>query len=147
MVPLGATGATLRKARVCDKKGAFMFISLGKWFGLFFFQTNSSDLLCSHYEEESCLLRLLTSVLCRFFSFLLPRETSPPTREKSQKWATLLPLGYSREGDGRNGSLYVVIYKLTVVAAMLGMKTLHAIRALLHESHCLSWLRGDFSFI
>lgn len=85
MVPLGATGATLRKACVCDKKGAFMFISLGKWFGLFFFQTNSSDLLCSHYEEESCLHRLLTSVLCRFFSFLLPRETSPPTREKLQK--------------------------------------------------------------
>lgn len=146
MVPLGATGATFRKACVCDKKGAFMFISLGKWFGLFF-QTNSSDLLCSHYEEESCLLGLLTSVHCRFFSFLLPRETYPPTRGKSQKWATLLPIGYSREGDARNGSLYVAIYKLTVVAAMLGMKTLHAIRALLHESYCLSWLRGDFSFI
>lgn len=34
MVPLGAT---FRKACLCDKKGVFMFISLGKWFGLFFF--------------------------------------------------------------------------------------------------------------
>lgn len=142
----GHRGHIQKSLRVWQKRCIYVYF-IGKVVWSFFFQRNSSDLLCSHYEEESCLLGLLTSVHCRFFSFLLPRETYPPTRGKSQKWATLLPIGYSRKGDGRNGSLYVAIYKLTVVAAMLGKKTLHAIRALLHESYCLSWLRGDFSFI
>lgn len=104
----GPTRCHIQKSQCVSQERCIYVYFVGKVVWSFFFQTNSSVLFClvSIMKKRAFFLRLLTSVLCRFF-FSLPYFQARHIHllgEKSQKWATLLPLGYSNKGDGRNGS-------------------------------------------